>query len=118
MCQTRERVLRDGQEDTATPLLLFHFFSWKAILCLQSFTCSLPKVSTEQPAELDGENEGKIEGQTESELHREYERSAVGVLPVEIQIQQWDPGLLLPARCWVAAGLLLLPCCARNESLD
>lgn len=118
MCQTRERVLRDGQEDTTTPLLLFHFFPWKATLYLQSFTCSLPEASAEQPAELDRKNEGKKEGQTEAELHRDCGGSTVGILPVEIHVQQWEPGLLLAARCWVAVGLLLQPSCARNEALD
>lgn len=100
MCQTRERVLRDGQEDTATPLLLSHFFPWKAIPCLQSFTCSLPEASTEQPAELDGENEGKIEGRTKAELHRDYGGSAVGISPVEIHISSGSQ----VCSCQQAAG--------------
>lgn len=92
MCQTRARVLRDGQEDTATPLVLFHFFPWKATLYLQSFTCSLPEAPAEQAAELDEENEGK-KGQTKAELHRDCGGSAVGILPVGMHRQQWEPGL-------------------------
>lgn len=75
------------------------------------------EASAEQPAELDGKNEGKKEGQTKAELHRDYGRSAVGISPLEIHIQQWEPALLLPARSLVAVELLLLPSCARSEAL-
>lgn len=58
MCQTRERVLRDGQGDTTTLLSGFHFSLWKAGLALQRLPCPLPEVSAEQLTELAGRNEG------------------------------------------------------------